>query len=276
MAIIAYWSADGRTKGQTYGMAAVATSLAMSHNCKVLEIETSFGSNELEKCYWDTKKVRNDDFIMQRQIQIGLENSVEDLVRTLKGNNPAPETISNFAKIVFKNNRLDVLLAPKTAVFEEYNEFVNNYIDIISLANRFYDFVFIDISKTMPERIAMEILKMAKVINFSISQGIDSINQLSEFKKSDFYKKLACTMVTVQNADLESKYNKKNISRYLKEKDGVKQVPHNTLFFEACDESKISDFFLNVKMTSNSISRNNIFLKEIDESVNSIITLCNM
>ena len=70
-------------------------------------------------------------------------------------------------------------------------------------------------------------------------------------------------MLLVGRYDRNSKYNTKNITRYLKEKKIVSAVPYNTLFFEACSEGSIIEFMLKAKNITDETDTNSIFIKEI-------------
>ena len=82
--------------------------------------------------------------------QIGLESGIEGLAKIVNSNKTSKNIISNYAKVVF-NNRLDVLCSARTQDYEEYIEISKIYPNILQIANRDYDLVFIDISKKMPE-----------------------------------------------------------------------------------------------------------------------------
>ena len=71
--------------------------------------------------------------------------------------------------------------------------------------------------------------------------------------------------------DKFSKYNSKNVSRYLEEKNQVLTIPYNTLFFEATNESGVPDLFLKLKKLSDSEDKNTIFVEEIKRASENII-----
>ena len=77
-------------------------------------------------------------------------------------------------------------------------------------------------------------------------------------------------MLLIGRYDSFSKYNTKNITRYMKEKNTVNVIPYNTLFFEACSEAKIIDFFLRLK-NIDELDRNYLFIKEVTNMGNNII-----
>ena len=79
------------------------------------------------------------------------------------------------------------------------------------------------------------------------------------------------TLLLIGRYDKFSKYNIKNISRYLGEKNKVSTIPYSTLFFEACEEAKVPDLFLSLKKTGEDDDRNSFFLAEVKRTVDNII-----
>ena len=69
-------------------------------------------------------------------------------------------------------------------------------------------------------------------------------------------------LLLIGKYDKFSKYNIKNISRYLGERNKVSTIPYNTLFFEACEEAKVPDLFLSLRKTEEE-DRNGFFLAEV-------------
>ena len=88
--------------------------------------------------------------------------------------------------------------------------------------------------------------------------------------QDDFYKKTN-VMLAIGRYDKFSKYNNKNITRYLKEKKTLAVIPYNTLLFEACSEGTIIDFLLKIRNITDEADRNYAFLKEIGEIDKKII-----
>ena len=70
--------------------------------------------------------------------------------------------------------------------------------------------------------------------------------------------------------DKHSKFNTKNVARYIKEKRGVYAVPYNTLFFEACNEGKVADFFIKFRKI-NEKDRNAMFISEVRQVAEKMI-----
>ena len=78
-------------------------------------------------------------------------------------------------------------------------------------------------------------------------------------------------MLLIGRYDKYSKYNVKNITRYLGEKNKVLTIPYNTLYFEACNEAGVPDLFLKLKKMYDLDDRNAIFMEEIKRASENII-----
>lgn len=271
MAVIAFWSDEKKETGQTLSMVALTTYMAIEHNYRILNISTNFKDDTLENCYWN--KQRESSFISKisngQNSVIGLESGIEGLVKIIKSNKTTPNIVSNYSKVVF-NDRLDVLCAPKTTVYNEYLQIAQMYPEIINVANRNYDLVFVDISKKMDEEEANRILEIADVIIVNITQRLQNIEKFYALKEENRFFKNSNILLNIGRYDKFSKYNVKNISRYLRIKKDVMAVPYNTLFFENCSEGKVAEFFLKLR-SLDSNDRNQDFIQEISKMSKELI-----
>ena len=78
-------------------------------------------------------------------------------------------------------------------------------------------------------------------------------------------------ILNIGRYDKFSKYNDKNITKYLREKQQVSVVPYNTLFFEACSEGTVIDLLLKLRSITDDTDRNVMFVKELKNLDNNII-----
>lgn len=269
MAIIAFWSDEKRETGQTLSMVALTTYMAIEHNYRILNVSTNFKDETLENCYWPTQY---DDSSTKKNNQskvVGIESGIEGLVKVIKSNKTTPNIVSNYSKAIF-NDRLDILGAPETKVYSEYLELAKIYPEILSVANRNYDLIFVDISKKMDEEEANRILEIADVIIVNITQKLQIINKISKLREENSFFKNNNVLLNIGRYDKFSKYNMKNISRYLKIKKDILAVPYNTLFFESCSEGKVAEFFLRLRNADEG-DRNQIFIKEVSRMAKELI-----
>lgn len=270
MPIITFKSNERKETGQTLSLAAVATQLAIEHNYKILIVSTSFKEQTLEDCFWDSHKRIAVAGKIVPQTSVGIESGIEGLVKVLVSNKTSPEIVKNYSKIVLRD-RLDILFAPNSQDYSDYARLCASYVDILQLANRYYDLILVDLCNRMPEQDYENIIKMSDVIVVNLTQRLKNIDDFIELKeKNEFYRRKNI-MLLIGRYDNFSKYNIKNITRYLKEKQEIHAIPYNTLFFEACSEGKIIDLFLKMRNITDETDRNYLFQKEASRMGNDII-----
>ena len=271
MAVITFCSNEIKETGQTLSMAAIASYMAIEHNYKILMISTGFNDLTLENCFWEYNKIRSTGWVLKQDVgTIGLVSGVEGLIKALNTNRTNTEIVRNYSKIVLKN-RLDVLLSPNTRSYQEYVEIAKYYTEILQTANKFYDFVFVDLSKRMPPKEVTEILQTSDIIVMNLTQRLRTIDDFIALREnSEFYRRKNI-ILNIGRYDKFSKYNDKNITKYLREKQQVSVVPYNTLFFEACSEGTVIDLLLKLRSITDDTDRNVMFVKELKNLDNNII-----
>lgn len=186
----------------------------------------------------------------------------------MKSNKLLPENITNYTKIIFKD-RLEILPTFK-GDREEYNDIRKYYPEIINLANRYYDLVLVDLDKQVQDDIEELIMSQSNLVVVNLSQRLTNINNFAEIREERTILKSKKVLLLIGRYDKYSKYNIKNISRYLGERNKVSTIPYNTLFFEACEEAKVPNLFLSLRKTGED-DRNGFFLTEVKRTVDNII-----
>ena len=122
--------------------------------------------------------------------QSTFNSGVEGLVKIIQSNRTSANIVSDYARVVFKD-RLDVLPAPKTDNIEDYYRTTEYYAKLLSVANRDYDLIFVDIDKGMPEESKNAILQQSDVIVLTLKQGLDCLREITELRKnSELFKKI--------------------------------------------------------------------------------------
>lgn len=269
MAIITFKSNEIKETAQTLSIAAVAAQMAIEHNYKILLVSTNFKDKTLEECFWDVNKKTPFVNMMGKPAAVGIESGVEGLMRVMASNKTSPEIVKNYSKIILRD-RLDVLPSPSITEYKDYENIAAAYPEILQLANRYYDIILVDLSKRMSEQYAENIIQISDIVVVNLTQRLKSIDDFIELREAEEFYKRKHIMLLIGRYDSFSKYNTKNITRYMKEKKPVNVIPYNTLFFEACSEAKIIDFFLKLKNVDES-DRNYLFIKEVTNMGNNII-----
>lgn len=267
MPIITFYSTDNKETGQTVSMAALITYMSIQHNYKIIGISTSFRDETLENCFWNKAEEK------KKRVRIladtTIDSGMDGLVRVIKSKKDTRNIIKDYAKVVF-NGRLDILTSLRTKLYSEYKNMAPLYVNVLEMAKNEYDLVFVDLSKRVPENIRKQILENSDVIVVNINQGIKSINSFLKEKEENVIFQKQNVMLTIGKYDRFSKYNDKNIARYLREKDLLSVIPYNTLFFEACSSGEITDYFLKLRNIDKT-DRNAFFAKEIKNMTNNLI-----
>ena len=268
MSIVTFWNDKKEQTGKTLSAVAVATYMAIEHNYKILVISTGFNDKTLDNCFWKEKKDKKNFGIFGPNTNVAMENGIEGLSKMVKSNKISPESITNYTRIIFKDT-LEILQSFK-GNRENYEEIKDHYIDVINLANRYYDLVFVDLDMELGNDVINTILENSNLIVASLSQRLTSIDSFIEKREEMPILKSKKTLILISRYDRDSKYTVKNISRYMGEKNKVSTVPYNTLFFEACEEAKVVDLFLSIRKISED-DVNGMFLSEVKRTAENII-----
>lgn len=268
MSVVTFWNDKKEQTGKTLSAVAVATYMAIEHNYKILVISTGVNDKTLDNCFWKEKKAKKNFGIFGPNTNVAMENGIEGLSKMVKSNKISPESITNYTRIIFKDT-LEILQSFK-GNRENYEEIKEHYVDVINLANRYYDLVFVDLDMELGNDVINTILENSNLIVASLSQRLTSIDSFIEKREEMPILKSKKTLILISRYDRDSKYTVKNISRYMGEKNKVSTIPYNTLFFEACEEAKVVDLFLSIRKISED-DVNGMFLSEVKRTAENII-----
>lgn len=268
MAIITFKSNEPKETGQTLSLIAVATQMAIEHSYKILIVSTNFKDQTLENCYWELDRL-NKPVITDSKANVGVDSGIEGLIKVLASNKTSNDIVRNYSKTVLRE-RLDVLLSPKTEDYEEYTQVCSEYPEILRIADRYYDLIFVDLSSRMHDKERDEIINISDVIMINLTQRLKTINDFIELRENDEFYRAKNIMLIMGRYDAHSKYNTKNVTRYMREKKQILAIPYNTLYFEACSEGKAIEFFLRLKNLEEG-DRNRIFVDEANRADDAII-----
>lgn len=273
MPIITFWSNTKKQTGQTMSLAAVATSMAIEHNYKILIISTKYNDDTLELCFGAMDKNKTLLKKLMQNPTMTVDNGIEGLAKMAYSSRMTPESIQNYTHVIYKN-RLEILYGYKEIedrpTKEEYLKIKNKYKDIIQNANKFYDLIFVDLDKGLTDDMVRQILKISDVIVTNVEQNMNMINDFMELKGKEELLSKNNVILNIGRFDSYSKYSVKNISRYLGIKKDIFVIPYNTLYFEAASEEDVADLFLKIRKVDET-DRNAIFMKEVKDASEKII-----
>ena len=265
MAIISFWSSSKGETAKTTSIAAITTFLAIQHNYKILVLDTKYNDPSFQDCFWQEDK--NVKLINNDKTKTNIASGISGLSRAILSNKTSPEIITNYTRIVF-SNRLEIL-SDTNVTQEDYEMHKNIFNDIVKIANKYYDLIFIDIASELEDDVKKSLLEISDIIVTNIPQRIRKIDEIIKIKQQEFFK--GKTIIPLLGRyDNNSKYNVKNVSRYMKEKRTICAIPYNTLFFEACNEGKVADYFIKFRKI-NPKDKNSVFINSVKEVAERII-----
>ena len=269
MSIITFWSNGVGQAGKTLSLAAVCTYLAIEHNYRILVVSTGYNDETLNNCFWEKEsKIKKNLGLFGPNARTAMESGFAGLTRIMRSNKLEANIITNYTKIIFKD-RLEILPGFLGDI-KEYKELRKYYPDLINIANGYYDLVFVDLDKYMQDNVTEAILKSSNLIVANLTQRLSMINNYMKLKGEMPELNSKKTLLLIGKYDKFSKYNVKNITRFLGERNKVSTIPYNTLFFEACEEAELPNLFLKFRKMDGE-DRNGFFVSEVKRTINNII-----
>ena len=276
MSVVTFVNSIEEKTGKTMSLVAIATNMAIENNIGILIISTTNRDDKIRNCFFQEKQVKKVrlGIFGENKSTIEGESGIEGIAKIARSNKLTPEIITNYTRVVFKD-RLEIILGAikkeKISEDEEEHEIAEEYVDLIRVANLYYDKVFVDLDNNLSEEIRNKILKESDLVVLSTSQNYTSLEKVKEYKENSEIFKQKKGLILVGRYDKYSKYNSKNISRYLEEKNQVLTMPYNTLYFEAAEEAGVPDLLLSLRKLSDSEDRNAIFVEEVKRASEKII-----
>ena len=238
MSVITFVNNLEEETGKTMSLVAIATHMAINNNNRILIISTTNKEDKINSCFFEeqqAKKMRL-GILGNRTSAIDSESGIEGIAKIARSNKLTPELITNYTKVVFKD-RLEIILGadknkrPQTE--DDEKEIAEEYINLISVARMYYDKVFVDLDSNLSEEIRQRIVDSSDLVIVNTSQNFNSLRKLKEKKENSELLQSPKTLILVGRYDKFSKYNVKNISRFLEERNQILTIPYNTLYFEA-------------------------------------------
>ena len=277
MPIVTFWNDDREQTGKTLTSVAVATRMAIERNYKILLISTSFQDPTMKNCFWGNEVQRNLKLFGGKVTNIAVENGIEGLIKLITANKLTPSVITDYTKVIFKG-RLEVLNGfvgiqgnSFDTNYEEYKKVERCYIELIRMANQYYDMVLVDLDKTMGKETREEILRISNLNVMVFSQKKASLDRYKELRNKSEEVNSPKTIPVVGKYTSHSKYNVKNITRYLEERKEINVIPFNLLYFEAAEEAGVTDLFLRLKNVKDTSDENYIFMQDVLKLMENII-----
>lgn len=265
MAIITFWNNGTAETGQSSLISALAITIAINYNYKILIVNTKYNDHTLERTF-ESKNTVNKLF-SKGKLDLGM--GLSGVAKAIMSNKTSPEIITNYTKIILKN--LELLTENKIPK-EEFDRYMKHMKDIIKLANRYYDIVLVDLEGDIQKIDIKQMLEMSNVKVVTLSQNLNVIDDFIEEKEKNSILHGDNLVISIGKYDKKSKYTIKNVSKYIREKR-VHGIPYNTMFSMDAPEGKVADYVIRFKNASPSninVEFVNALNKEAEEIINII------
>ncbi len=272
MAVVTFWNNNTGKTGQTHSAIALATYMGVEHNYKILLMSTKYNDRVSVDAFGANQRAKNLKIIANEKNSIDLESGIEGMSKLASANRLAPEMVQNYTKIVYKN-RLEVVAGPKRKMEIDYAKIYKSCKDILNVAKRYYDIVFVDLNNGIENETTKDILKMSDVIVLNIEQKPSEFKNIIELRENQELFPIKKIIPMINRYDRKSKYSSKNISREIGEKKEILTIPYCNLFAEAVQEGETAEFFLNtrLKKLEGLNDRTSFFINELKRDTDSII-----
>lgn len=265
MAIITFWNNSKGRIGQTSSIIAISAYLAMKRNLKILLLSTGYEDSTLKTAF----NLNTNVGIATKQSDASIDSGIQGIYKKVLSNRLTPDGLKNYAKTIYKD-RFDIIEGMNSENSLDFEKIYASYKDIIDIANKTYDIVFVDLNSGINE-VNITILNRSDVIVVNTEQNMNDIYKLEELTSSEQALQGNNVLFLLDRCDKDSKYNAKNISRQMKTRINILTVFYNTLFNEAIQEGTVDDFILNPLLKKNQENDvNTVFFDELQKDIDII------
>lgn len=268
MAVITFWNNNTGKIGQTHSAIAIATYMAIEHNHKILLLSTRHNDEVSMQAFGFKKNDKALGSILGNKVKMDLESGINAISKLALSNRLTPEVMPNYTRVIFKQ-RLEVLSGPTGMDYEKVYSSCKN---IVNVAKRYYDIVFVDLNNGLEEEMTREILNISNIIIANIEQKPSELEEIKRLKESNLLSSEK-SLLLMNKYDRDSKYSIKNSTRYLNEKSDILSVPYNNIFAEAVQEGTVPELFLNprIRKLEGTEDKNAFFISELKRASDAII-----
>lgn len=265
MSIVTFWNDGTREVGQSIAVSAIGTYLSLHHNYKVMIFDTKYRDHTLSDCFWSQQASKIE---FKDKSKTDIDTGTSGLTKAILSNKTAPEVVTNYTKIIFKN-KLELLTDKDSTELADYNKQKTFFKEMIKMANKFYDLVLIDVSGDFEDGFISNMIENSNVMIVTLSQNLRKLNDYVALRKESEVLLKKQKIVMLGRYDKKSTYNIKNIERHIGEKE-IYGVPYNTQFFESSNEGQVAEYFIKLRKIKQT-DPNYFFIDSVREVSESIV-----
>lgn len=271
MPIISFWNPTSVAQtGTTATMVAVANSIATRYpKHKILLTQTHFSNMELETSYFNMDRMAS-----KGNLDDITDTGIDALERLLRSNKISPESIQIYSKP--KGTSIEVLYGSFKADQDSFGRVLETMPFMLEYAVQCYDMVFVDLTKGTSVKEVNEILQKSDIIVVTMNQDKEVLrDMLKQFETLKILQEKPIIPV-FSRYDRYLAYNARNILRTFNfkfDKREVYTVPYNSQFFDACNDGRALEFFVENINADVATDRNGYFISEVANISDRVISL---
>lgn len=272
MPIISFWNpTETAQTGNTATMVAVANSIAIRNpRYKMLLAQTHFSDLKMESSYFNMDKLAS-----KGNLDDITDTGVDALERLLRSNKISPESIQIYSKP--KGNSIEVLYGSFKNDRDSYNRVLETIpFMLLDYASQSYDLVMVDLTKGTSTKEVNDILQKSDIIVVTMNQDKEVLKQmLKQFNTLKILQEKPIIPVFARY-DRWISYSARNILRNFNfkfDKKDVYTIPYNSQYFDACNDGKSLDFFIENMNADIATDRNGYFIHEVANVSDRVISI---
>lgn len=250
---VVFWSLYHGQSGTTANMLALSGFIALHSSKRTLIMHNQLQHSALEH-------------------YLGLEASeiatkgIDPIMAHLKNMSLRAEEINEYSTSILKGNRYDVLQGTMHNKKSIHQEFTDIFRASIELADKYYDYVFIDASAGENNGI-QELMETADIIVINANQSSFVLEETKEFYETlkPYHDKIE---LLIGNYDKDNKLTIRNI----KGKYGFKKIqklPYNPIYANYLNDSKVLEF-IHINKNAGKTDPNYNYMQDLEEAAKEI------
>ncbi len=262
--LIAFWSSHHGQTGSSTNLIALSLAIALNEKAKVLVSHSQNGENQVERALVPDI----DTYLEDTLCNYGLE----PVLRLTKNGLLSIDNLSDYTIPLLKNNGYDLLAGVRRKMdgTQEKIVYENAFLKAIDIANKKYDYVFVDLASGFVNELSKRIINISDMVVININQNkylLETIKN-SEYIESIRKKSIFC----IGRYDDSIKANKKNIDRKYKLKKVI-SVPYSAQMIDLINRGEVLELFgRNILEKKKERSK---FFDEILKSANFLVDMGN-
>ncbi|OPJ59766.1 hypothetical protein [Clostridium oryzae] len=260
---VAFWSPFSGT-GSTVSCIATSLLYSLSGGRRCLLLDMQSAEYGLETAFFEEKRLEK---------LSSLEYGIDSLDRlSIVDPEIGKSEFECYSNEIIKN-RLDLVVGSNKISGSLFNDcFKKSAAKILKNAKKYYDTVFVDINSSLQSKITENVFDNSDIVVITLPQN--------ERIFADFIKN-KCKLIenkelvlVIGRYDIDSKFSKEYIKHSLQYADAIYSIPYNTGLFDAINEHKVKNYFINISKAAKS-EKDEILFLQVSEIVDRLISMNN-